>query len=366
MTDIRTQLPDCPLAYEVPDIPSTHTALVIPITGADVDWQAKLLPWTLASLINNTDIILQGVHLKVTSDEGWVHERVCDALHNFSLPEHTCIITSGRPAIPFGRAKQYGYESVCMWDVHYWAFRGMSSSGNPEVKLPLGHLLRRNWAWGVADYSLHPLNNLLLKNEWVRTAFESLSLTDPDKRESNSDGRGSCNEVARPLPSASRSLADARPSAEQVAEYLKGGSMRARWLHDANRAVYGEDYEEHQKNVAAFFFNDSDPNWHLDASLLHYRSELLTQEMFEWVLTYQHLGRDALIALWLLKTGQHAYNFKDSLMIEAAEALNGLGAGDPAFIPPPYPWLCHTQNATEHGFRYAIKQLMGAQLGITV
>ena len=339
MTDIRTQLPDCPLAYEVPDIPGTHTALVIPITGgSDVDWQAKLLPWTLASLINNTDLVLQGVHLKVTSGTGWVHERVCSALKNFSLPEHTCIITSGRPAIPFLRAKQYGYDSVCMWDVGYWAFRGMSSRGNPEVKVPLGHLLRRNWAWGVADYSLHPLNNLLLKNEWVRTSFESLSLTDPDKRDSK----------------------------EKLAEHLKGGSMRARWLHDANRAVYGEDYEDHQKNVAAFFFNESDPNWHLDASLLHYRSELLTQEMFEWVLKYQHLGRDALIALWLLKTGQHAYNFKDSLMIEDAEALNRLGKGDPSFIPPPYPWLCRTQSATEHGFRYAIKQLMGAQLGITV
>ena len=26
MTDIRTQLPECPLEYEVPHIPATHTA----------------------------------------------------------------------------------------------------------------------------------------------------------------------------------------------------------------------------------------------------------------------------------------------------------------------------------------------------
>ena len=70
MTDIRAQLPECPLAYEVPFIPGNHTALVIPvITAADIDWQEKMLPWTLASLINNTDLIMNGVHLYIVCDD---------------------------------------------------------------------------------------------------------------------------------------------------------------------------------------------------------------------------------------------------------------------------------------------------------
>ena len=325
MNDLRTQLPECPLEYEVPHIPGTHTALVIPINAADIDWQEKMLPWTLASLINNTDIVMQGVHLKITSDAGWVHERVQEALKRFDLPQHTCIITSGRPAIPFLRAKQYGYDSICMFDIHYWVFRGQSSTGNPEIKLPLGHVLRHNWSWGVADCSLHPANDIRLKSAWMPT--KHIKLTEPDSPESQA----------------------------KLANYFMDAGKRARWLHDANRAVYGEDYQKDGKNVANYLFNESEPNWHIDASILQYRATHLTQEMFDWVLEWRHLGTDALIALYLLKTKQHAYNLRDSLMIE-----------DEAYTVSEYPKLFDMRYAPKPVFRDAMKQLMGAQLGMSV
>ena len=49
-----------PLEYQVPHIPASHTALVIEINTADIEWQEKMLPWTLAGLINNTDIVMKG------------------------------------------------------------------------------------------------------------------------------------------------------------------------------------------------------------------------------------------------------------------------------------------------------------------
>ena len=48
LNDLRSQLPECPLEYQIPHIPGSHTALVIEIHTADIDWQEKMLPWTLA------------------------------------------------------------------------------------------------------------------------------------------------------------------------------------------------------------------------------------------------------------------------------------------------------------------------------
>ncbi len=326
MNDLRAQLPECPLEYEVPPIPGTHTALVIAINAADIDWQEKMLPWTLASLINNTDIVMKGVHLKITSDTGATDERVREALKRFDLPSHTCIITCGRPAIPFLRAKEYGYDSVCMFDINYWAFRGQSNAENSDIKLPLGHVLKNNWGWSVADYSIHPMNDILQKDTWVRMS-KPLHLTAPD------------SPVER----------------RKLENHLMEAGERARWLHDANTAVYGEDYKDQNKNVAAYFFNETEPNWHLDASILQYRKTHLTYEMFNWILKYQHLGTEALIALWLLKTGQHAYNFRDSLIIE-----------DRAYFNAEYPRLFDMRYAVVDAFRDGLKQLMGAQLGMKI
>ena len=105
---------------------------------------------------------------------------------------------------------------------------------------------------------------------------------------------------------------------EALANHLVDASTRARWLHDANHAVYGDNYKERNKNVAAYFFNEADPNWHLDASILQYSAgEVNIPEFMEWTLEWKHLGTEALIALWLLKTKQHAYNLRDSVMIES-------------------------------------------------
>ena len=129
---------------------------------------------------------------------------------------------------------------------------------------------------------------------------------------------------------------------------------RAReWLHDANRAVYGDDYKE--KNVAAYFFNEADPNWHLDASILQYSSyEANIPEFVDWALEWEHLGTEALIALYLLKTKQHAYNLRDSVMIESS------------YIREEYPRLCNMQFAGKEQLSYGMKELMGAQLNIAM
>ena len=84
------------------------------------------------------------------------------------------------------------------------------------------------------------------------------------------------------------------------------------------RAVYGEGYHQKKgKNVANYFFNEAEPNWHLDMSLLQYPSREANDPVFvEWTTQWKHLGTQALIMLWLLKTDQHAYNLRDSLVIE--------------------------------------------------
>lgn len=132
MNDIRTQLPECPLEYEVPLIPGTHTALVIRITPADIEWQEKMLPWTLASLINNTDLIMKGVHLYIACEEG-TEERVRTALKNFDLPENTILAQSSGP-LPTN-----DYDSIRVFDINYWAFRDESNTHKLEIADTLKH-----------------------------------------------------------------------------------------------------------------------------------------------------------------------------------------------------------------------------------
>ena len=335
MTDIRTQLPECPLEYEVPPIPGNHTALVIAINAADIDWQEKMLPWTLASLINNTDLIMQGVHLHIACEAG-TEVRIQTALKMFDLPQNTIIERDPtKPFITFG-GHGFAYDAVCLFDIHYWAFRGLGGNGNPEIKLPIGHVLRHNYGWGVADYSLHPVNGIYTKSRWIPQ--KRLQLTELDSPKTR----------------------------EQLANYFMDAGERARWLHDANTAVYGEDYAKQRKTVATYFFNENgEPNWHLDASILQYQaSDVSYQQEADWFTEWQHLGTDACLALYFLKTGQHAYNFKDSLMVDGCQHWNEFNlAGEP--IPLPYPLLCNMRFATLHGYRHAIQYLMGAHLGIT-
>ena len=322
MNDLRSKLSECPLEYQIPHIPGSHTALVIEINTADIDWQEKMLPWTLASLINNTDIVMKGVHLYVVCEDGDPQDRIKTALKKFDLPPGTITHKddNGNPLIVFGKYG-YRYDSVCILDINYWAFRGIGKSQDADIKLPLGHVLRHNWGWGVADYSLHPANDIHLKDTWVR--------------------------IAEPLY---------RSIDGKVAKVLVNADDRAKWLHAANTAVYGDNYKEKNKNVAAYFFNEvSEPNWHLDASILQYSArEVNIPEFVDWASVWQHLGNEALIALWLLKTQQHAYNLQDSITIH------------PSYLRAEDPRLCNMQFADVESFRYATKELMGAQLNIAM
>ena len=324
MNDIREQLPECPLEYQVPHIPGSHTALVIEINATDIDYQEKMLPWTLAGLINNTDLVMKGVHLYVVGENG-TQDRIKTALNRFDLPPGTIMVQDddNKPLILFG---EYGcrYDSVCLLDINYWAFRGIGKRQEAAIKLPFGHVLRHTWSWAVADYSLHPANDILQKDTWVRMSTP-LHLTGGDSPEQR----------------------------EKLANHLMDAGERTRWLHAANQAVYGEDYKERDKNIAAYFFNEADPNWHLDASILKYSArEVNDPDFAEWAMEWQQLGTEPLIALWLLKTQQHAYNLSDSVMIE------------PNYIRAEYPRLCNMQFSGVEEFRYATKELMGAQLNI--
>ena len=326
MKDLRTQLPECPLEYQIPHIPGSHTALVIEINTADIDYQERMLPWTLAGLINNTDIVMKGVHLYVVCEDG-TRDRIRTALKRFDLPPGTLLTKDedSKPLIVFGK---YGhrYDSVCMLNINYWAFRGIGKSQGADIKLPLGHILRHTWSWAVADYSFHIANDIHLKDTWVRMS-EPLRLTGGDSPEQR----------------------------KQLAGALIEASERAHWLHDANRAVYGEDYQKKNKNIAAYFFNETEPNWHLDASILQYSSREANNPMFtDWAEEWKYLGTEARIALWLLKTGQHAYNLSDSVMIE------------PSYLRAEYPRLCNMQFSGTEQFSYAMKELMGAQLNIAM
>lgn len=293
MTDIRSQLPECPLAYQIPDIPGSHTALGIDINAGDIDWQAKMLPWTLASLINNTDIVMKGVHLYIVCEDGDAQERIKTALKKFDFrPRHIITPKDGdsNPLTLLGK-HGYAYDSVCLLDIHYWAFRGIGKCQDAALKLPLGHVLRHTWGWAVADYRL--------KNTWGRMSEPS------------------------------------------------------RWLHDANRAVYGDAYKAENKNVAAYFFNETEANWYLDPSILQYSTRDVNAPHFtQWAETWKHLGTQTLIALWLLKTGQHAYNLQNSVRIH------------PSYSRAEYPRLCNMRKADRRAFRSAIEALLGAQLNI--
>ena len=127
MIDIRTQLPECPLAYEVPLIPGTHTALVIEINAADIDWQERMLPWTLASLINNTDIIMTGVHLYIACKLGAPDRHIKSALRHFDLPENT-ILGAGSSVNFMSR-----YDAILPFDINYWAFRDDRNTHKLEI-----------------------------------------------------------------------------------------------------------------------------------------------------------------------------------------------------------------------------------------
>lgn len=129
MKDIRLQLPECPLEYEVPFIPGTHTALVIPVNAADIDWQERMLPWTLASLINNTDIVMQGVHLYIACENG-TENRIRTAIKGLDMPEGT--ITED------GTKRPVVYDIVYIFNINCWAFR----DGKNQIKLSIGHALK--------------------------------------------------------------------------------------------------------------------------------------------------------------------------------------------------------------------------------
>ena len=311
----------------MPHIPGSHTALVIEINAADIDWQEKMLPWTLAGLINNTDLVMKGVHLYVVCEDG-TKDRIKTALKRFDLPPDTIIVLDedNKPLILFFFERDRNrYDSVCLLDINYWAFRGIGKRQDAAIKLPFGHVLRHTWSWAVADYSLHPANDILQKDTWVRMSTP-LHLTGGDSPEQR----------------------------QKLANHLMDAGERARWLHAANQAVYGQDYQKYNENVAPYFFNEvSEPNWHLDASILKYSAREVNDPYFaEWAMEWQHLGTEPLIALWLLKTQQHAYNLSDSVMIE------------PSYIRAEYPRLCNMQFSGVEAFRNATKELMGAQLNL--
>lgn len=327
MNDLRFQLPECPLAYQIPHISGSHTALVIEINATDIDWQERMLPWTLAGLINNTDLIMKGVHLYVMCEDD-LRDRIRTALKKFDLPPGTIIVRDedNKPLIVFGEYG-YRYDSVCMLDINYWAFRGIGKAQDrADIKLPLGHVLRHTYNWAVADYSLHSANEIDLKDTWVRMS-EPLHLTGGDSPEQS----------------------------EKLANYLVEASHRSKWLHDANHAVYGEDYQKQNKNVAAYFFNEVEPNWHLDASILQYSASEVNNPYFtEWAPEWQRLGTEPLIALWLFKTQQHAYNLSNSVMIH------------PSYTRNKRPRLCNMQFADRDQFVQATQELMGDHLNINM
>ena len=326
MNDLRLQLPTCPLEYQVPHIPASHTALVIEINAADIEWQEKMLPWTLAGLINNTDIVMKGVHLYIACEDG-TQERIRTALKKIDLPPGTIITKdaeSNQPLILFGN---YGhrYDSVCILDANYWAFRGIGTRQAADIKLPFGHVLRHTWNWAAANYSFNPVNDIYLKDTWVS--------------------------MSKPLHLTGR---DSPKQRKRIAGALIEASERAHWLHAANTAVYGEDYKKQNTNVAAYFFNETEPNWHLDASILKYSASEVNNYFTEWALEWKHLSTDALIALWLLKTQQHAHNLADSVMIESS------------YVRKEYPRLCNMQFSSIEQFNYAMQELMAAQLNIAM
>lgn len=328
MNDLRARLPECPLEYHIPHIPGTHTALVIEIRSVDIDWQERMLPWTLASLINNTDLVMKGVHLYIVCEEG-CYDRIKQSLTRFDLPPGTIRHQDeDRKPLPLFGEHGYAYDSVCLFDINYWAFRGVGKSQDKVTDiLPFGHVLRYTYGWAAAEYSFHIANDIQLKDAWVRMSAPLL-LTGGDSPQQR----------------------------ETIREYLVDASARAQWLHAANTAVYGEDYKKRDKNVAFYFLNDGlDPNWHLDASIVKYSAREVRTYFAEWAAEWKpHLGTEALIALYLLKTGQHAHNLADSIIIESR------------YEREDFPRLCQMQFSDVNQFRIATQELMGSQLGLSM
>ena len=313
MNDIRTQLPKCPLAYQVPHIPGGHTAIVIDIDTHQIDWQARMLPWTLASLINNTDIVMKGVHLYVHCEEV-VSERIADATAKIEIqntghrtPDSKILIKGGNaaPLVVLG-AHGCAYDSVCLLDINYWALRDRYNT----AKLPLGHVLRRNWGWGAADYTLNAVNPSI-----------------PTQH----------TEYAEP----SKAYRDG---------YVKG------WLGTANHAVYGPHAK--RESVSGYFCNESEPNWHINTSILQYPAIDVNDPRFtDWASERQGLEQDTLILLWLLKTRQHAYNFRESFEFEYPTFTTNAQES---------PRLCNMAGAAFDAFKAAIAQLQGAHVNIAI
>ena len=138
MSDLRSQLPECPLAYEVPYIPGNHTALVISITAADIHWQEKMLPWTLASLINNTDLIMKGVHLYIACEDG-TEARIKTALSLFDLPDGT-LFDGTDPSDAFSNI--YKTAAIANMDVNWWAFRDESNTHKLDLNFSGSHIIK--------------------------------------------------------------------------------------------------------------------------------------------------------------------------------------------------------------------------------
>ena len=358
MNDLRTQLPECRLEYQVPHIPASHTALVIEINAADIEWQERMLPWTLAGLINNTDIVMKGVHLYIACEDG-TQERIRTALKKIDLPPGTLITKDAertQPLILFGH---YGhrYDSVCILDVNYWAFRGIGKRQEADIKLPFGHVLRYTWNWAVANYSLRVENDIYLKDTWVGLSKPGC-LTGGDSprhqkrlagaRIAETSSETSETSVREGFRSEGNGFVHRRGNARNP----DFSEERAHWLHTANTAVYGEGYKKQNTNVAAYFFNETESNWHLDASILKYSASEVNNYFTEWAREWQHLGTEALIALWLLKTQQHAHSLADSIKVE------------PSYVRAEYPRLCNMESASIEQFSYAMKELQGAQLNM--
>ena len=77
-----------------------------------------MLPWTLASLINNTDIVMKGVHFYIVCEDGETQDRIKTALKKFDLPPGTITQkdNDGKPLTVFGKYG-YRYDSYCILDI---------------------------------------------------------------------------------------------------------------------------------------------------------------------------------------------------------------------------------------------------------
>lgn len=329
--DIRIQIPKCPLELQVPHIPGGHTAIVIDINTPDIDWQERMISWTLASLINNTDIVMKGVHLYVQCEES-VKERVADAtakieIQNAPGVKDNKIVTYSDNPTPLITLGEHGfaYDHICQFDINYWAFRSQN-----QEKLPLGHILKHTWGWAAADYSIHPLNDITQKNnQW-------LPIPEPKK-------------ITEPY---------AERGKRELATHLLHTGHLAKWLHAVNTAVYGEDYKKRRQNIATHFFNEHEANWHINTSILKYSAQAANDPtLIKWMTDWKHLSRDAVIALYLFKTQQHAYNLQDSIIIETPRF---------EFRLPEYPQLCNMRYAATNATRDAIKAFLGERPKIAI